>query len=220
MVQYLKSVWDAIRLGLGMQPHMVEQVDAYANPGWVIFGVVMLAGISLLLGQSALLFLYRVRPSRFVLSLFVHGLMLAVGSLLWAAVIWGVGNTLFAVDPPYGTVIRLVGLSYAPLVFGFLSFMPYAGTFLGRLLYVWSFLIALHGVMETYQVNLAAALICAGIGWWVFIVLASTLGHPLTVLHNRLWLWVTATEMQAPPPLLFQEWRPYDVVVQRKGDER
>lgn len=220
MIRYVQSLWEVVLLGLRMQPEAVWAVDAYPSLGWVVLGVVVLAGISLLLGQSVLLFLNRVRPLRFVISLIVHGLMLAVGSLLWSAVIWLVGNALFTVDSSYHTVIRLVGLSYAPLVFGFLSFMPYAGTFIGRALHVWSFLIALRSVMATFQIGLAAALLCVGIGWLIFVLLAATIGHPITALRNRIWLWVTASSMQAPPAVLLQDWRPYDqMVMPRKESE-
>src|SRR4051794_13331324 len=114
LFEYFGEVFQAIRLGLTLQPDGVQllQKDPHAN--WIAFGVVMVAGIALLLGQSVILFLNQIKPVRFVLSLFANGLLLAVGWVIWSAAVWGIGRWLFVEKPDFILVLRVIALSYAP----------------------------------------------------------------------------------------------------------
>jgi hypothetical protein len=205
MFEYLWSVWRAIQLGLRLQPEMVQVVDTYPNAGWIVFGVVMAAGISVLVGQSVVLFLNQVKPGRFVLSLLINGLLLVVGCIVWATTVWALGNWLFAIDAHFSLVLKLTGLSYAPLVYGFFVLMPYAGPFIGRVLYGWSFLIMLRAVAYTFQVSFWPALVCVGLGWLLLMLLTATIGRPVVALRNRVWQRVTGTTAEASAQELLQQ---------------
>src|SRR4051794_29107332 len=118
--EYLWSVLRAIQYGLTLKPDVVQAVHSYPRAewiasDWIAFGVVMTAGISLLLGQSVILFLNQIKPSRFVLSLVANGLLLAIGWVIWSTTVWGIGHLLFAETPSFMLILDLIGLSYAPL---------------------------------------------------------------------------------------------------------
>ncbi len=205
MFEYLWSVWRAIQLGLRLQPEMVEVVATYPNAGWITFGVVMTAGISLLFGQSVILFLNQVSPGRFVISLVGNGLLLVVGCFFWAASVWVIGNWLFSEEPEYSVVLKLIALSYAPLVFGFLILMPYLGPFVQRLLYTWSFMVAVRAVSFTFEVTFWQALACTGIGWLLLMLITATIGRPIVAVRNRLWHRISKTPMNATAQELLQQ---------------
>jgi hypothetical protein len=195
MFEYLWSVWRAIQLGLRLQENAVQIAQASPNADWIAFGVVMAAGISLLLGQSVILFLNQVSPARFCISLVINGLLLVAGWLLWSTSVWTIGRWLFDESPPYRLVQQLVALSYAPLVFGFLILLPYLGPFVERLLYTWSFIIALRAVTFTFDVGFWGSLLCVGLGWLLLMALTATVGRPIIAIRNALWHRVTGTQL-------------------------
>ncbi|MCC6170139.1 MAG: YIP1 family protein [Caldilineaceae bacterium] len=205
MFQYLWSVWRAIQLGLGLQPEVVQIAESHPNAAWVAFGVVMAAGISLLLGQSVILFLNQVRPGRFAVSLVIHGFMLVTGWLVWSASVWAIGRWLFSDTASFALTLRLIGLSYAPLVFGFLILMPYLGPFVQHLLYVWSFVIALRAVAFSFDFGFWPALLCVGLGWLLLMLLTATVGRPIVALRNLLWHRLTGTSLDASAHELLQQ---------------
>jgi hypothetical protein len=176
----------------------------------------MTAGISLLLGQSVILFLNRISPGRFALSLVMNGLLVVVGWIIWSAIVWDIGSWLFTEEPPFHLVLTLIGLSYAPEVFGFLILMPYLGPFVQRFLFAWSFVVALRAVAFTFHVTFWPALLCVGIGWSAVGLFTPTVGRPVVSLRNRIWRQMTGTpkgasarelmaqfarDQSVPPPL-------------------
>lgn len=198
MFEYLWSVWRAIQLGMSFDPDVVRIVETHPNAIGIALGVVMVAGISLLLGQSVILFLNQVSPGRFAVSLISNGVLLVVGWIFWSLVVWVIGNEIFDQDVHFGTMLALIGLSYAPLVFGFLILMPYLGPFVQRVLYAWSFIVALRSVEYLFGVGFFRALICVGIGWLLLMLLTSTIGRPLVALRNWVWHAITKTPLNTP----------------------
>lgn len=187
VLQFFADVWWTTRNALQLNPEMRQIIGTDLRSTYVVATVAMLAGASLLLGQSIILFLNHVSPRRFVISLVVNGIIFAIEFMIWAASIWLVGLFLFEVTPSLGTVLRLVALGSAPFVFGFLVLIPYLGTFFARALYVWSFLIILVIVQSTFEVRLVSALLCVGLGWLLMLLMSSTVGKPIVAL--RRWLW-------------------------------
>jgi hypothetical protein len=196
--EYIGNVLRAIGLGLTLKADGVRIAQSYPHAGWIAFGVVMVAGISLLLGHSVILFLNQIRPSRFIFSLVANGRLLAIGWVIRSAAVWGVGNLLFARAPSFDLVLKVIAFSYAPLAFAFLSLMPYLGPFVLRLLYAWSFLIAIRAIDLTFYVNTWQALLCVGIGWLLLILLTATVGKPLIALQDWLWHRITGTHAALP----------------------
>ena len=221
MFEYLWSVWQAIQLGLRLQPDVVQIAETYPNAGWIAFGVVMVAGISLLLGQSVILFVNQVTPGRFVVSLVSNGILLVVGWIFWSVTVWVIGSWFLEEQPEFVLVTRLIGLSYAPLVYGFLILMPYLGPFVQRLLYAWSFLIALRVVEFSFQVGFWPALFCVGVGWLLLMLLTSTVGRPLVAVRNWAWHRITKTEMGTPVHTLLKQFAlDQSAPPASKGDEQ
>lgn len=194
---YLDHLFLAIRYALWLEPHLFEVVLENRSANSVVIGIVFLAGASTLLGQSVVLFVNRVRRGRFFFSLALNGVMYIVSYLVWGAIIALIGTLLFNEPPPFGSVIRMVGLSTAPLIFGFFILIPWMGPFIGRVLNIWGFLILVNVVEFGFQVGLIKALICVGLGWLVMLLLNNFIGRPILALRNRVWTRVAGSSLDA-----------------------
>lgn len=205
MGQFLVHLWDVLGHALRVQPDLLAYVQSLPHANWLTFAVAALAGISQLLGQSAVLLANRVSPGRFVLSLALNGLIFALDLALWSASLWLVARGFYGIEAPLGLVLRLVCLGSAPLTLGFLVLMPYLGPALGWSLRLWSFLVILSLVRGYYPLTLYQALTCTAGGWLLIEILNRTLGQPLLWLRD--WLWRTVTTSH------------YDENIQRQVDE-
>ncbi|MBK8051394.1 MAG: hypothetical protein IPK16_32445 [Anaerolineales bacterium] len=164
---------------------------------WLVLGVMFLAGVSTLLGQSVILFINRVRRGRFVVSLVTNGLLFVVQYVVWGIVIGIVGRFIFQFEPQPGAIVRLVGLSTAPLVLGFLVLIPYLGAFIGKLLNVWVFLIQVVIITEAFHTGFWRGVIAVGAGWLIMLLMTNTIGKPVVRMRNFFWKRVTGTPMEA-----------------------
>lgn len=197
MLEFLWNLIRGIGAALRLDPRAFEVVQNSPDSRWIILLIAILGGASLLVGQSVILFVNRVRPARFLVSLLVNGLVFAISLLVWALAIWLTSRLLFPNNIPFGTVARMVGLGAAPYVLGFLVLIPYMGDFIGRVLAVWSFLIVLAALTYVAQGAFWAVLVCTGIGWLLVTVMSLTIGKPIVALRNRLFRAVTGTDLDA-----------------------
>jgi len=195
--RYFAYLWGAITHALRLDPGVFAFVEQYPQSAWLVAGIVFLAGASVLLGQSAVLFINRVRKSRFLISLITNGLIFLISYIVWGLIIWLVGRILFSVDPPWGQFVRIVGLSTAPLVFGFLVLIPWMGPFVGKVLNIWSMLILIAIVEHQFQIGFFGAVICVGIGWLAVLALTNTLGKPITALRNKVFQMVSGSKLDS-----------------------
>ena len=91
----------------------------------------------------------------------------------------------------------MIGLSTAPLIFGFFVLIPWMGPFISKILNIWGFLILVSVVEFGFQVGLVRALIVVGCGWLVMMLLNNVIGRPIVALRNRLWHMVAGTSLDA-----------------------
>jgi hypothetical protein len=197
LLRYFTYLWGGITHALRLDPGVFAYVEQYPQSAWVVAGIVFLAGASTLLGQSAVLFINRVRKSRFVISLITNGLIFVISYVVWGLIVWLVGRILFSVDPPWGQFVRMVGLSTAPLVFGFLVLIPWMGPFVGKVLNVWSLLILIAIVEQQFKIGFWGAAICVLLGWLASLALTNTIGRPIAALRNKLFQRVTGSKLDS-----------------------
>ena len=195
--RYFSYLWAGLTHALALDPKVFQFVETYPRSAWVVAGIVLLAGVSTLLGHSAVLFINRVRRNRFIISLIVNGLVYIISYVVWGLVVWLAGRVLFQVDPPFTQFVRIMGLSTAPLVFGFFILIPWMGPFIGKLLNVWSFLILIAIVEFQFQIGLWGALLVVGLGWLASLALNNTIGRPVVALRNRLSRLITGSDLDA-----------------------
>jgi len=194
---YIDQLFQVISHALRMDPRLYEIVSTNRNSTWLVLGVVFLAGASTLLGQSVVLFVNRVRRGRFVMSLVLNGIIFIVSYFVWGVTIALIGLLIFPTELNGWSVVRMVGLSTAPLIFGFFILIPWMGPFIGKILNIWGFLILVSVVEFGFQVGLWRALIVVGIGWLLMTLLNNVVGKPVIALRNRLWNMVAGTTLDA-----------------------
>ncbi len=187
MIDYLYYLWQAIWNALIFNPRVYEVVSDYPQTFWVTLGVAILGGASLLIGQSIVLFINQVTPARFVLSMALNGLQFAISLLIWAVLLTFLGSLLFDIDIPFRVSTRIMFLTAAPMVFGFLVLIPYLGLTIQKILQVWSLMITLQIVNFQFGTNLFQSLIVVGLGWLLTVLLSSTIGRPVTALRDFIW---------------------------------
>ncbi len=197
LFRYFAYLWAGITHALRLDPDVFAFVEQYPQSAWVVAGIVFLAGASVLLGHSAVLFINQVRKSRFVISLITNGIVFIISYVVWGFIVWLVGRLLFSIDPPWGQFVRMVGLSTAPLVFGFLVLIPWMGPFVGKVLNIWSMLILIAIVEYQFKIGFWGAVICVGLGWLASLALTNTIGRPVAALRNKVFQMVSGSKLDS-----------------------
>ena len=147
---------------------------------------VFLAGISEAIGQSVVLFVNRVQPARFVLSLLINALLVAFG---YAFIVLSTWATFFLPGShpiALGVLALAVAFSYAPLLGAFLGALPYAGTAVLFALRIWQLLAMAAAIAPVAHISIFVSAAHVALGWTVMIVAQHTLGKPIADLGVRL----------------------------------
>jgi len=163
---------------------------------WIAF----LGGVSLMLGQSVVLFANRVSRRRFAACLAVAGLVYVAGLAVWGVSIW-LSARIFGLNIPTGAITFAVCVGQAPLLFGFFCLIPYLGTSLQRVLAVYSLLVVVAALSAVLEVKLWQAALLAAVGWTLQAGLSRALSRPLAGV--RTWLWRASTGR--PTPIMRQD---------------
>lgn len=175
---------ELIRRALALDPTVYGLLAGAGNGLGVALLIVALAGLSEGLGQSIVLFINRITPRRFVLSLLLSALTHAVGYLFWAATIWLVGMRLFGRGEEFAVVARAVGLAYAPQLFGFFILTPYLGSLFSLIIGVWTLLATVVAVHAGLGLTIWQAVACSVVGWLLVQIARRTLGRPLLAFER------------------------------------
>ncbi|MDQ6929086.1 MAG: hypothetical protein M3126_00280 [Candidatus Eremiobacteraeota bacterium] len=147
---------------------------------------VLLAGISEAIGQSVVLFVNRVSPARFALSLLINGVLIAAGFVFIVLSTWS--TFLLPGARPVGleALAIAVAFSYAPLLAAFLGALPYAGTAVLFALRIWQLLAMVVAVAQIAHIPTLTSAGHVALGWIAMLVAQHVLGKPLTAVSLRL----------------------------------
>ncbi|MFO7540185.1 MAG: hypothetical protein R6X32_19255 [Chloroflexota bacterium] len=186
---FLASLWALLWGVLTFDPD--AYIAALTQPGGMrlSLAVLFLAGISLTLGRSVVLFANRVGRRRFILSLVLSALLLITGILFWAATVQLLANYLFGTQQTFESVLIVVSLSYAPLIYGVFILLPYLGRPLDLILHIWILLNVIGGVMAILPLGLWQALICCLLGWAILELVTRL--RVVTAVQSGLWRLTT-----------------------------
>jgi hypothetical protein len=189
---------DLVRGALALDPEAFRALlaPAVADPRLGLV-VVYLAGLSLALGQSVVLFAERLSPRRFASTLALQAALFLAAFLVWAVSVWWVARIGFDAARPLRDVVAVVGLAYAPQLFGVLVLAPYLGGPLQAALSVWTLLATLVAASAVFGLTLAKAIACTAGGWLLSQLLQRTLGRPVVRAGRRVRAWVAGTAPDA-----------------------
>jgi hypothetical protein len=165
---------------------VIRSIQASPNGLGVAVAIVLLACLSDAVGNSPLLFIRRMTPTRLAISLLVATLLAAVRLSVWAVsfalVVSLVERRLL--DPT--RVASIVGLGYAPMLLSVLVVIPTLGPFIAKVLHAWV-LVAITASIAVAGELTAREALGASLLAWVVILLLSRTSDPLVVgLLSRL----------------------------------
>ncbi len=186
----LDRFWELVSGAIALNPEAFELIQTLPLSTRAALYIVLLAGFSQAIAQGLVLFINRVKPFRFVLSLLIASILFAFGYIFWTLSTWLASNLLFGWDTSFFAVARTLGLAYAPLMLSFFVALPYLGVPISVLLSVWSFLTFLTGLRVALGIGVWQAFWCSALGWAVFEVLQRTIGRPVAGVGR--WLANTA----------------------------
>lgn len=171
-------------------------------PPWVAAGIALLAGISTLLGHSAMLFINRVRGWRFAGSLLLGGvymtlLYIAQGTLLWVVAPPITGTTL-----GIGATAAVALSSTAPMMLGLIELFPHIGLMLGRILQGWSLLCLWGLTMSAYATTWWQGLLATALCWLAMQVASRLLADPVLRLVTGTTLVLQARDILSGTPFI------------------
>ena len=157
--------------------------------------VVLLAGISQTLGQGVMLFINRVKPLRFLLSVVVAAVLFVFNYNFWVLSTWLVAGWLFDVSLPLIEVIKTLGFSYAPLLLGFLMIIPYFGMPVLVVLSIWTLMAIALGLGAISDLGIWQAFECCLGGWLVLQLSQRVVGNAIAEFTNKIVDWVAGVEL-------------------------
>ena len=141
--------------------------------------IVLFAGLSQAIAQSIILFINQVKPIRFVFSLLINTFLFVAGFLFLVFSTWLITLLPGTVNISLITLIKVLGISYATLVFSFLGALPYLGLPLLSLLSVWHLLAIVVGFDAVTEIGLNGAFAYVVLGWVILQILQQTVGRPI-----------------------------------------
>jgi hypothetical protein len=195
LLEYIQALFRVVGGVLRLNPEIFSK--AYAYPGslhGLVFWIVLIAGISTMLGQSVVLFANRVPKVRFWISIFLGGVVFVVDALAVATVLWAIANLFGSQSWPYTATIRAVALAYAPYWLAFLILIPYMGLIIERLLDIYVFLAFVVACQAIFGISFWGGLFGAFLALVIKEVLELLAGRLLTPLTDRVERAVTGVD--------------------------
>ena len=166
--------------------------------------VVLLAGLSQTFGQSVMLFINRVRPLRFILSIAIAAVLFVFNYNFWVLSTWLVATWLFGIDLPLVEVVKTLGFSYAPLLLGFLMVIPYFGMPILVILSIWTLMAISNGLGIISNLSIWQAFECCLGGWLVLQVSQRIVGKKIAQITDKIVDWVAGVELITEPDYVEQ----------------
>ena len=157
--------------------------------------VVLLAGLSQTFGQSVMLFINRVRPLRFILSVAIAAVIFVFNYNFWVLSTWLVARWLFGSDLLLTEIIKTLGFSYAPLLLGFLMVIPYFGMPILVVLSIWTLMAIATGLGVISNLGIWQAFECCLGGWIVLQISQRIVGKAIARLTSKIVDWVAGVEL-------------------------
>jgi hypothetical protein len=178
---YLQTLLGVVGGVLRLDPQVFITLRGQQAITGISLGVIFVAGMMRLVGQSIVLFANRVPPARFVVRLIAYTLIFTLNVLLMGVIVW---QTARLFNPgsslALGEVLRTIPLAYAPYWLGVFVLAPYLGLWIERGLKVYVFLALVVAVQGAFNQPFFNAVIFALIAWFTLYLLEMLISWPLS----------------------------------------
>ena len=139
--------------------------------------LLLLSGASWTAGHSAVLFLNRVPPGRFLRRSVSLTCSFVVGILIWVGSTWLIAMLLPNSERvPLLQVLPVAAFAYAPMVLSVFIVLPYVGAGIETILNTWALLALVLAVSIVFHIGVFFALASCLLGWALTKLLPRLLG--------------------------------------------
>lgn len=180
----LDRLWEVLGYIFALNGEAFRIATTVPNGLTFALTIVLLSGISQGIGQSVVLFLNQVKPSRFAISLLINALLFTGGFLALGLSTWLITLLPGTVSVPPSAIVIVLGAAYAPLLFSFLGAMPYLGVPILTVLSIWHLLAMVVGFGAVMDLPTSDAFRYVGWGWVLLQILQNTVGRPIAKLSK------------------------------------
>jgi hypothetical protein len=191
------DLWSALGGVLHLDGAAFARATRLGGAVYAALAIVLLAGLSEAVAQSAILFANRVKPERFVFSIAINAVLFAFGYAFLVLSTWAVCLLPLAVHVPLGALAIVFAFSYAPLLFAFFGGLPYLGLGVQWVLRIWHLLAMVTGFAAVAGVTIDWATVYVGIGWLVMVIGEHTFGRPIAALGVQLLDRVAGVQLRS-----------------------
>ena len=188
--EHLMTFWDVLRAYFAGQDELLGALAFATNHTTLSLMLVFLAGFSDALGNSVILLANRVRPFRFLLSLLATAFIFIFSYLGWALSLMLIGSQFFNLNVDRSFFFAVVAMSYLPLLFSALGFLPFLGHPIRLLLYGISNIYLIRILTAATTLTITDAFLCALGGFLFLEFIQATIGRP--IIHVGDWVVSTA----------------------------
>lgn len=152
---------------------LYEEVEADTGATGQAFAVVLLTGVASGVGWAIAGAI--AHQGMWALGGFFFGIVaLIVGWLVWAAVTYWIGSTLFRgpeTEATYGQLLRTLGFALSPGVLRVLVFIPFLGALIAFASSVWVLIAGVIAVRQALDFSTGRAIGTVLVGWLVMMVM-------------------------------------------------
>jgi hypothetical protein len=185
----IDKFWELLSGVLSLNPEAFNLIQTLPLGGKAALYTIILAGFSQALAQSIVLFINKVKPFRFILSLIIATILFIFGYIFWLTTTWLFTHILLSQSTSYLAIATTLGIAYAPLSLSFFIALPYLGVPLSILLSIWSLLAFVIGLKTILGISISSAFWCSILGWIINEILERSIGSPVAALGR----WLTNT---------------------------
>ncbi len=186
--------WPLVKEAMRFNPEAFQAMADLPNANRIAIQVLLLAGFSQSVGQGLILFVNRVKPIRFLLSLCLGAILFVFSYGFWIASTLFVSQVILQQDLDLRLVYHTVGLATAPQLLSFLIALPYFGVPIQIFLALWALLVFVQGFSVSTGLGLWPSFVSGLLGWVFLQILQRTLGRPIRALGT----WLSNTTAGTP----------------------
>jgi hypothetical protein len=183
---YIGTILRFVGGALSLDPAAFQTAYNQVDVSGIFLWVVLIGGMSLMFGQSVVLFANRVKPGRFVISLLFGAFKFLLDVFVVLTVVWVIINLRSDKSWDYWQVGRAIALAAAPYWLGVFILVPFLGLLWERLLKVYVFLAIMVAVQTIFGLPFLRALSGAAVVWLVSYFITVGFGRLFTPITDRI----------------------------------
>jgi hypothetical protein len=167
------SMWDRMVRAAKLEIGLYEEVEADTGANGQAFAVVLLVSVASGIGWAIAGAI--ADEGIWILGGFLIGIVTSiVGWLVWAAITYWIGSTIFKgpeTEATYGQLLRTLGFAQSPGVLRLLVFIPFLGGLISFVVWVWVLIAGVIAVRQALDFSTARAIGTVAVGWLVMMVI-------------------------------------------------